>query len=576
MTSELLSGYYYDIGGRDIYEDRVETQQFTTAGGLNLQVAIVADGVGGRESGERAAQLAIDAVFNALKQATETDVPAILHRAVKLANQAVYAETQKNPGKREASTTLAVAVIQDKRRLFIANVGDSRVYLIRKNRVTQLTVDHTFANLMPMQGKMSRELARENPRAEVVMRALGIKPDIPVDMGFYVKTNDPQVANARGRKGLPLEEGDTILVCSDGLVKNGPGGKPYVTDEEIKRVVRTQEGEKAARSLVSFALGRDTDDNVSVALLQTPDPNRRRQAMLRDPRAIGGAIAAIALVLVIGAFIFLNRSANTRVAAAEQTRQAQSTAEAIALNATAKAQEELSAEAATATADAIETRGAATATAIAATSTASAAQLSSAADATAAAQAAAATRLAQENLCSNPAAYNYQISAQPRLNPPPPVTYVNDGDFFQVTATWTITNTGECPLYDIGLRTVLEREPATLDDNPSLAEGLPPGESTDLTIVFANPFAIQGEIDRQWEMTVSNAGNPLTLADLDRFTLQENNWVNIVEPTLTPTPTFTPTPVPPPTSPPDPDPGSGSGSGSDSEPGEQTTRDPNQ
>lgn len=355
----VITGYFYDIGGRGIYEDRVDARVVETADGRRLTVGVVADGVGGGNQGERAAQLAKDTFLEALRTIRETGVSALLAAAAQAANQAVYGEYRGTGG---ASTTLSAAVIDQANTLYIANIGDSRVYLCRKDKLTQLTIDHTFANVMPWQGKMSAELARENPRADVLMLALGPKPQIPVDVGFYVGTTDYNVAAERGKAGLPLKEGDSILVCSDGLIKNSSRtGQPFTTHEEIIRVLSTQEGEKAARSLVSFALGREPEDNISVAVLQMPDPARHQRAV-RPMRLAGAVIGALAVLLVIALFAFNRTQVNVR---ATQTAVAyeQSTVAAIA-NQTASAQADtigLLAAQATGTAEA----GAATATYIA-------------------------------------------------------------------------------------------------------------------------------------------------------------------------------------------------------------------
>jgi PPM family protein phosphatase len=308
--TEIIRGFHLDIGGREVLEDRVDVQEFRTPGNLSLLVAVVADGVGGENKGERAAQLAIDSLFQTMRGSSETDVPTFLSKAVFAANQAVHHIAQATGG---ASTTLAVAAIHEGSRLYIANVGDSRVYLCRDQELTQLTMDHTFANMMPLQGKMSREEAQANPRAEALMRAIGPRPNIPVDIGFYVNTTDPQVAISRGKEGLALREGDSILVCSDGLIKNSRvNGQPLTTPQEIVRVLNTQEGEKAARSLVSFALGRDADDNVSAAVMQMPDSARARMAK-RPYYIIGGV--ALTLFLVTAVIVwFLLQNQNRRQA----------------------------------------------------------------------------------------------------------------------------------------------------------------------------------------------------------------------------------------------------------------------
>ncbi len=355
--TEIIRGFHYDIGGREVYEDRVNVQEFTTPGNLSILVAVVADGVGGENKGERASQLAIDTLFQYMRRSSDADVPTLLINAVNFINQAVHRIAQETGG---ASTTISVAVIYEGSTLYIANVGDSRVYLCRNQKLTQLTIDHTFANVMPWQGKMSREAAHANPRAEALMRAIGPRPQIPVDIGFYVNTIDPQVALARGKGGLPLKEGDSILVCSDGLIKNSHvTGQPFTTAEEIVRVLNTQEGDKAARSLVSFALGRDADDNVSTAVLQMPDPARQKRAQ-RPYYIFGGVTITLFLVAaVIVWFVLQGQNRQQALLAATATAELISANEAATsaaseLAASVGEASELS-EAATGTAEAAET-----------------------------------------------------------------------------------------------------------------------------------------------------------------------------------------------------------------------------
>ncbi|MCP4415748.1 MAG: hypothetical protein GY805_03945 [Chloroflexi bacterium] len=315
--TEIIRGFHLDIGGREVLEDRVDVQEFRTPGNLSLLVAVVADGVGGENKGERASQLAIDTLFRYMQGSSDTDVPAFLSNAVHVANQAVHRIAPETGG---ASTTLAIAAVHEGSRLFIANVGDSRVYLCRDQELVQLTIDHTFANVMPWQGKISREEAQVNPRAEALMRAIGPRSNIPVDIGFYVNTIDPQVASSRGKGGLALRDGDSILVCSDGLTKESHRtGHPFATPQEIVRVLNTQEGEKAARSLISFALGRDADDNVSAAVLQMPDLARHRRAQ-RPYYIIGGvAITLFLITAVIVWFLLQNKNRQQAFLAATAT-----------------------------------------------------------------------------------------------------------------------------------------------------------------------------------------------------------------------------------------------------------------
>ena len=103
--TEIISGFHYDLGGREVLEDRADVQEFTTPGNLSLLVAVVADGVGGENKGERASQLAIDSLFQYMRGSADTDVPTLLTNGVLYANQAVHRIAQETGG---ASTTISV------------------------------------------------------------------------------------------------------------------------------------------------------------------------------------------------------------------------------------------------------------------------------------------------------------------------------------------------------------------------------------------------------------------------------------------------------------------------------------
>lgn len=333
--SAMITAFHYDLGGREVYEDRVRAETVMNRAGLKLDVAVVADGVGGRDRGERAAQIAVDVIFRLLQESNSSDIPGLLTQIIQQANHMIYQEGQRNPTKFQgASTTLSMAVVVNNQRLYIANVGDSQVYLYRDGKLIQLSLDHTFANMMPIQGKMSVPEARQHPRAGVVMRALGPRPQTKVDIGLYANTTDMKLAEKRGRSGIQLKMGDSILVCSDGLTKIARTGSPYVTEDEIIRVLMNQEGEKAARSLVSFALGRDADDNVSAAIIQTVDPSRTkrmqdedRETRRRQTMITGGIVGAVVLIaaIIIGFFIRSGQQTTAQATAEAETLLAEQT-----------------------------------------------------------------------------------------------------------------------------------------------------------------------------------------------------------------------------------------------------------
>jgi hypothetical protein len=112
-----------------------------------------------------------------------------------------------------------------------------------------------------------------------VMRVLGIREDIQVDVGMYQTTAEYGPANHLGREGLQLKQGDSVLLCSDGLIKHTPATHTVlISFEDIARILHTQEGDKAAHAIMSRVLGRipvgEQVDNISLAVLQVPDPSR--------------------------------------------------------------------------------------------------------------------------------------------------------------------------------------------------------------------------------------------------------------------------------------------------------------
>lgn len=318
---KLLVGHDSNRGGRKYNEDRCNSDLFVSAGGLSMAVAVVCDGVGGEERGERAAQLAVDTLLLALRDSKQTDPVETIIAAVREANSAVHNEALRLGAGERMACTMALAVVVNETTLYVANVGDSRVYLARGGTYQQITRDHTFANVMVWQGKLSAQAANSNPDANRVMRVLGPKPNLQVDMGIYLTTEDYGDANKLGKQGFQLQTGDTILACSDGLIKHANTTKqPLIYDKEILRIVNTSEGNPAAQGVMSIALGRipvgEAIDNISVAIIQTEDPARvmnqnkikqaQQERIQREQRrkvlitAIGILIpAAIVLFLVI-------------------------------------------------------------------------------------------------------------------------------------------------------------------------------------------------------------------------------------------------------------------------------------
>lgn len=284
MSTSLIQGKYV-IGKHSIvgdprrkWEDRVYTSEIQRTNGANLIVGIVADGVGSADFGSRGAQLAIDTVVHMLEQSEGNDIPSILQKAIEAANHSVYRENQKHEG--DGLTTLVVAVIC-KDRCYIGNVGDSRAYWIQsggKGKLFQLTRDHSYFNIYG--GDPNSE------ESGIVVNAIGKKAEVQVDLGLYLKGGDLEQAYKLGIAGLPMKAEDTILLCSDGLIKSDLQKVPYIQNAEIINALQTEYlPDRAAIKMVSTVEGRRPDDNVSVVTLQGITKEKIQEMESRSERA---------------------------------------------------------------------------------------------------------------------------------------------------------------------------------------------------------------------------------------------------------------------------------------------------
>lgn len=314
-------------GGRDYNEDRFLTAAVRTAGGLNLTVAMVADGVGGESRGERAAQLAIQVALATLQDSQELDRPRLVTAAMQAANTAVWAEARRMPAGQRMACTFVLALVDESRSLYLGNAGDSRAYLARGGRLRQLTRDHTVANLQALLGQAASAATRL-PDGGAVLRALGVQPSLPVDLGLYLDTADYAVAERRGRAGLRLSSGDSVLLCTDGLIKPlASTGRPLLTEAAMADALQTAEGELAAQVLISQALGElpadEPADNITVAVVQpglasrtrswSAYDNAGRQRTRRTAIWVGAPLLA-ALLILGAAFAGFAQSAQSELA----------------------------------------------------------------------------------------------------------------------------------------------------------------------------------------------------------------------------------------------------------------------
>ena len=222
------------------------------------QFFIVADGMGGHAAGEVASAMAVQAVREALEEARQQlydfvatptedgrkELVALLERAVRTAHQAVFDRGSRETDKQGMGTTLDVVLVAGPE-AFVAHVGDSRTYLIRDGQAGQITTDHTVAEVLVIEGKLSVEEAQLSPLRTILVNAIGVAADVGIEMAH-----------------VQLREGDALLVCSDGLHDY------FTTEQELADRIAKQAPDKALAELISLAKERGGHDNITGIVVQ--------------------------------------------------------------------------------------------------------------------------------------------------------------------------------------------------------------------------------------------------------------------------------------------------------------------
>jgi protein phosphatase len=229
----------------------------------DLGLFIVADGMGGHRAGEHASSMSIDVVRRVLgERQTELekqtqvdgepreDSPAVnvLRDAMQEANATVFAAGAADPNLKGMGTTVTSALILGQQ-AFIGHVGDSRAYLLRQGQLYQVTMDHSLVAEQVRLGLMTEAQSRVSQYRNIITRSVGVDAEVEVDL-YYVS----------------LEEGDLLLLCSDGL--NG-----MITDEQIADVLRQHLADQCPKALVELACEHGGEDNITAVCVFVGDVN---------------------------------------------------------------------------------------------------------------------------------------------------------------------------------------------------------------------------------------------------------------------------------------------------------------
>jgi serine/threonine protein phosphatase PrpC len=297
---EVLYASLSHIGAspkRTLLEDRSRAVKIQTAGGLSMTIGIVSDGVGGENAGERAAELTVQTILEQCKRSTSQDIPQILRTALEKANDRVYGEARRSARKMNMGATAAVAAIHQGK-LYLANAGDSRIYLIRDGKTIPLTIDHTWMNDVIREGKLSPQEAKKHPRRDEIVRAIGNEAFLKVDLGIWLQRGKETEKEAQSAQGLPLFPDDRVLICSDGVIKSHHDQPEahYVEEHEFPELVYGLDPGRAVKAILKQARSRQVDDNVSAVILEIPSGSRP----IRLPNKRIFLLAAIIPLLLVG------------------------------------------------------------------------------------------------------------------------------------------------------------------------------------------------------------------------------------------------------------------------------------
>lgn len=231
-----------DIGKkRKVNQDYVYTSEVPIGNLPN--VFIVADGMGGHNAGDYASKTTVETMVKEIGASFEKNPIRIMGKAIETANELVRRKASEEADLEGMGTTVVAATCIGNY-LQVANVGDSRLYVMNKD-IKQITRDHSLVEEMVRMGGLGKEEARNHPDKNIITRAVGANDTIQVD--FFT---------------VELEEGDRVLMCTDGLTN-------MLEDEEIRMILSgARDIVEGAQELVAAANAQGGQDNISVILLE--------------------------------------------------------------------------------------------------------------------------------------------------------------------------------------------------------------------------------------------------------------------------------------------------------------------
>jgi len=208
-----------------------------------ILLVTVADGMGGHNAGEIASDVAVKSIEDYIFLNDITNTSDALKQAVIFANKSVFEKSDTDAGYIGMGTTTTTVLIFENK-VYIANVGDSRTYLLRNNRLKQITKDHSYVQRLVDSGYLTKTEARFHPRSNVITRAIGTNDSVIVDLFT-----------------MDIVKGDVYFLCSDGLTN-------HVDDKDIEDVLNMDlSPDEKITMMIDMALNHGGNDNITAIIV---------------------------------------------------------------------------------------------------------------------------------------------------------------------------------------------------------------------------------------------------------------------------------------------------------------------
>ena len=265
---ERKIGMLTDVGKvRTIDEDSILAADLSV--GVNSKsskflLLAVADGMGGHAKGEEASKIALNAIARAVIPELFNDTPftELLEKGIQNANQDILDYTAKYPESSGMGTTSVCAVVKGNE-VHLANVGDSRAYVVSDDEIRQVTKDHSYVQALVDEGKITQAEAREHPKKNIITKAVGISPSVEADKSI-----------------LTLGSDESLLLCCDGVIA-------HLTDEDIHKIINdSPDPQSACQKIVDITNERGGSDNISLIILSAGGPDTKENKSDDSPTVI--------------------------------------------------------------------------------------------------------------------------------------------------------------------------------------------------------------------------------------------------------------------------------------------------